>query len=607
MSEQPPLPQLPPSDVRFFDGQLISTKFDDIFFSAIDGLAETEHVFLAGTDLARQLSEKQHLVIAETGFGTGLNLCAVVALMDRLNSNCKVDFISVEASPLSPEIADRALSAFPSLNAIRTELIGRWPHRWPGSHHFELHNAQIHVQLHYGQAEDILPTLDFTADVWFLDGFAPAKNDSLWSESVLRNVARLSRHGTRLSSFTVASAVRQRLSDAGFMIEKQQGFGRKRHMLVAQMHAPASKPAPSRHSEHVLIIGAGIAGCSVSYHLGRLGISHQLIDASSDIASQASGNPAGLVMPQLSVGDSLAARLSLSAFADMLNPLDASGAILSEGVYSLDFPDIKEKRQQKLALQGYPEDLAYYMSPEQLSKTLEIACDRGGMCFPLAKLISPRDFCAYLAASAPIQAEITNMHRHQSSWQITSAEGMAFEGTHLVLCSGQMLPNLLQGLGFSQGRFQLTSGQISLMDANRMPPELPALNFGGYLARVADQIMLGASYDFSLTDRVDEQAHRHNLALLPDQFHHLIDTDIANWNGRVAVRLATEFRMPICDYECGGRIEGLSVLGALGSRGLTLGFFLARHIAGQIAHRPDFLPRTLKDALSLARVFGVSF
>ena len=145
------------------------------------------------------------------------------------------------------------------------------------------------------------------------------------------------------------------------------------------------------------------------------------------------------------------------------------------------------------------------------------------------------------------------------------------------------------------------------MPARDMPEDLPALNFGGYLARLPEQVMLGASYDFTLSDRVLERAHRHNLALLPEQLHHLIDTDISGWQGRVANRLATEFRMPLCDYNCGGQIEGLSVLGALGSRGLTLGFFLARHLAGQIAGRPDFLQRRLKDAMSLSRVFGVSF
>ena len=63
------------------------------------------------------------------------------------------------------------------LDAYRHQLIACWPRRWPGVHHVELCDGQLHLQLHYGQAEDILPTLDFTADAWFLDGFAPARND----------------------------------------------------------------------------------------------------------------------------------------------------------------------------------------------------------------------------------------------------------------------------------------------------------------------------------------------------------------------------------------------------------------------------------------------
>ena len=236
MTEQP-LPQLPKPDVCFVDGQLVSSEFDDIFFSAQDGLAETQHVFIAGTSLEKMLAENTHLVIGETGFGTGLNLCAVMALLDMSDSQCRIDYISFEASPLEAGTADRALSAFSGLDAYRHQLIASWPRRWPGVHHVELCNGQLHLQLHYGQAEDILPTLDFTADAWFLDGFAPARNDSLWSETVLRNIGRLSRAGTKLASFTVAGAVRQRLADTGFEVTKQPGFGHKRHMLVAEMKA----------------------------------------------------------------------------------------------------------------------------------------------------------------------------------------------------------------------------------------------------------------------------------------------------------------------------------------------------------------------------------
>ena len=45
-------------------------------------------------------------------------------------------------------------------------------------------------------------------------------------------VARLSKKGTRLATFTAASAVRRGLRDVGFDMVKIPGFGRKREMLT---------------------------------------------------------------------------------------------------------------------------------------------------------------------------------------------------------------------------------------------------------------------------------------------------------------------------------------------------------------------------------------
>ena len=77
--KQPTLPQLPPEDAVVNDGFLRSQRYDDIYFSHEDGLAETRHVFIDGTGLRERLAEREHLLITETGFGTGLNFLAVVA------------------------------------------------------------------------------------------------------------------------------------------------------------------------------------------------------------------------------------------------------------------------------------------------------------------------------------------------------------------------------------------------------------------------------------------------------------------------------------------------------------------------------------------------
>ena len=188
--EQPPLPQLPPVSVSFDGGVLRATDFGDLYYSAEDGLAESRHVFLQGTALPDRLAKATHLTIAETGFGTGLNLLALCQAIMAQNSQCQIDYISFEAAPLAAEDVMRAHHAFPELAELSAVLIGQWPRRWHGVHRLSMLGGQVRVQLHYGQAETSLPRLSFAADIWFLDGFAPAKNPLLWSASFCHEIAR---------------------------------------------------------------------------------------------------------------------------------------------------------------------------------------------------------------------------------------------------------------------------------------------------------------------------------------------------------------------------------------------------------------------------------
>ena len=177
--------------------------------------------------------QNENTLHRRNGFGTGLNFLAVVAEVLFLNSETKIDFVSVEGSPLSKEKVEVALRVFPELRSIYDQVLQQWPRRWPGVHHMSFLNGQISLHLHYGQAEQVLTTLDFSADIWFLDGFSPAKNPDIWSDKVIKQIARLSALNSRLATFTVAASVRSSLADAGFTCTKAAGFGRKRDMLIA--------------------------------------------------------------------------------------------------------------------------------------------------------------------------------------------------------------------------------------------------------------------------------------------------------------------------------------------------------------------------------------
>lgn len=198
----------------------VSTRFDDPYFSMNDGLAETQHVFLAGNDLPARLSAG--FQIAELGFGTGLNLLATLMICPP---DLAVRYTSFEAYPLTaPEIA-RALDHFPAARAVADPFLAAWD---AGARAFQL--GPIAVQVVIGDARATLPHWIGRADAWFLDGFSPAKNPELWSDDIMGEVARHTAKGGTFATYTAAGHVRRTLSDHGFLVERVQGHGTKRHM-----------------------------------------------------------------------------------------------------------------------------------------------------------------------------------------------------------------------------------------------------------------------------------------------------------------------------------------------------------------------------------------
>ena len=230
----------------------------------------------------------------------------------------------------------------------------------------------------------------------------------------------------------------------------------------------------------------------------------------------------------------------------------------------------------------------------------------GGMAIPEARVIDPVRFCSWLASDSEVKTDfaVADINSDNGIYCLQSCTGERLEADHLIICAGYALPQLLQQLGCPQAQFQITSGQISHLPASeRTQQTLPALNYGGYMLAVQDGIVLGASYNLDARDGVSEQGHLHNLGLVPATLQTLITSPPERWSGRTSFRLATRYRMPIC----GQLRDNIHILGALGSRGLTHSYFLARHIAMSLARRPDFLPRRWRDAMRTERLFGVNF
>ncbi len=215
--------------IEWRDGDVpVSTLFDDPFFSLEDGVAETEHVFLAGNDLPARFAQGFH--IAELGFGTGLNLLVAWDAWMKSTQQGSLHFTSFEAFPITQADMIRAHQAFPEFDGRREALSSAW-HGQGGV--IALEGLQLNVVV--GDARETLPQWSGKADAWFLDGFSPAKNPELWSPELLAQVGKHTSTNGTAATYTAAGFVRRGLTDAGFDVERTNGFGRKRHMTRARM------------------------------------------------------------------------------------------------------------------------------------------------------------------------------------------------------------------------------------------------------------------------------------------------------------------------------------------------------------------------------------
>ncbi len=212
------------------DGNVpVSRLYDDLYYSAEDGLAESRHVFLDGNDLSQRWPGLLHFAIAELGFGTGLNF---LAAWERWRETAapagELSYTAFEIAPLSAEIMGRALARWPSLLPLASDLL----RVWRGGGEMRLPGARLEVIL--GDARDRVPRWRGEADAWFLDGFAPSRNPELWEPGLMTAVFERTVPGGSVATYSAAGQVRRNLTQAGFRVFKRPGYGTKRDMTIGR-------------------------------------------------------------------------------------------------------------------------------------------------------------------------------------------------------------------------------------------------------------------------------------------------------------------------------------------------------------------------------------
>ena len=612
-------------EVSFHDGVPYAAGFDDGYYSAEDGFAETRHVFLDGNDLPARMAQAGHLTVAETGFGTGLNLLAVMDLMVRY-PQCHLDFISLEAFPLDAEIMARAHGPFTGLAVHAAALRDALPPRWPGYHLVSLCDGRLTLHLHYGDASDILPSLDFQADAWFLDGFAPARNPRMWQAEILAEIGRLTRAGGTLASFTAAGEVRRGLEAAGFRVERVPGFGRKRQMIRGWRTGGDARASSTPKS--VAVIGGGIAGASVAAGLRRRGAHAVILERGAGFGAGASGNRMALQSPRLSVDHNAMSRLSASCLSLASRLSDAAGAVVGRGVVALDAPPRLAERHAIFRTQHWPEDL---LQPLQASHIpASVPENQTGLFYARGRAIRPDRLLAHLIGDLPVRhgVTVTGMAPDNGMIRLATEDGCELVFDAVVLSSGADLQPLLAGTGLTPP-FGISFGQVSHVPAQAGSSNAQlatGVSFGGYLTPALDGFHdLGATFTHDPFDESDAAAvaagHAHNLGLLPASWQRQLGAqDEDGLGARIGRRASLPDRRPLAGPVTGGMLadanadakldanvdSGVWVLGGLGARGFTLAPLLGEILAAEIMQRPAPLPRDQRLGVGPARYAAIA-
>ncbi|WP_421131799.1 bifunctional tRNA (5-methylaminomethyl-2-thiouridine)(34)-methyltransferase MnmD/FAD-dependent 5-carboxymethylaminomethyl-2-thiouridine(34) oxidoreductase MnmC [Alteromonas sp. A079] len=576
------------------NGTPVADHFDDVYFSNDSGINETEHVFINGNDLLERWADWQHpvFVIAETGFGTGLNFLVAMRAFAQFKaqhpSHCltRLHFISTEKFPLPHADMQQALKAFPSLCEEAKALGERYPMHLEGCHriHFDEHNTTLDLWI--GDVHTLLPQwptpTDGLVDAWFLDGFAPSKNPDMWTDALFSQMARLSKHDTTFGTFTAAGIVKRGLAAVGFTIKKRKGFGRKRDMITGtfdvespntnQRLRAAEGPyyryhrTPLNTDSHVVVVGSGLAAATTVLSLVKRGIRVSLCFDEDTLATGASGNPQGGFYPQLHSEASIASKIQAHGFlyaAHCYQQLFTHTEHVDHdfcGVLQLSFNDKSLARHKKLSdANVWPTELIDYVTPAQASDIASLSLPYPGLFMKKGGWISPPQLVRALIARAKQCGDVTlfpahtyadhRLHDVDTSPQVTVSfeNGSSIQADHLILATGAGAVNTH---AFSAMPLRPVRGQVEAIATQAPISQLTTvLCHKGYMTpALHGRHALGSTYvKDDLATQVRAEETQDNLAMHEQALSKtdIISTLQHDGTARAAIRLGSPDHHPV--------------------------------------------------------------
>ena len=202
-------------------------ELNETYHSKNGAIQEAYHVFIKN---GFSLFEGKPISILEIGFGTGLN--AFITSLESQNNNQTVDYVGVEAYPITQEEA-LTMNYANQIDASKTEVFQKihqidWEIKTQLNTTFQLTKRKQLFQ-------DIVDIEVF--DLIYFDAFGYDVQPELWSDKIFEKMFIALKSGGVLVTYACRSVIKNSMISAGFKIEKLPGAPGKREMLRASKQA----------------------------------------------------------------------------------------------------------------------------------------------------------------------------------------------------------------------------------------------------------------------------------------------------------------------------------------------------------------------------------
>ncbi len=551
-----------------------SEEFDDVYFSAHNGLEETHHVFIKGNGLPHFWQGKEAFTVLETGFGTGLNFFATWKLFEETaEPNQTLDFISIEKFPVTIEFIQKALSPWDEeLGSYIKKFSALYPIRSSGFHRIKL-SEQVTLTLIFDDINDALPNIHSKVDCWYLDGFTPAKNPEMWTDTLYSAMARLSHTEARVATFTAAADVKRGLEEAGFNVEKTKGFRYKRNMFTGHFEGREAslkqhklkipKALSNTAKGRIAIIGGGLAGTGCAYTLKQYGFTPVIFESGNTLAAGSSGNSLGLYNPRFSKLRDNLSDFYAPAYAQFIR----TAKLLTQeidynpcGTLHLINNENKAERFTSMAKTwGWHEDHVELVNKAKASEIAGIPMDCDAVYLPDSGSVSPNKLCHYYAQD--IEVKLNTKINNDSLQELQRDYDAVIFANSISATKFEELSWLTTDIIKGQTTYIKTTNKSAALNCNVCYSGHISANQNGYH-------LIGSTFDKGIEDReVIDLDHQNNLDKLYEHIPSLASEKFEAYSGWAGIRLATRDRFPVIGPV--PNTNNMFVSTAFGSHGLV--------------------------------------